>query len=101
MTGIAGYSQRVAAVCAGIAEAVHLVGRDRAIFQHAGLEFDPHRVACARANEFLFTCHFVEHRTSSRNRQMSSDIFNQHFLLAAKPAADSGFDHSDALDRQV
>ena len=60
-----------------------------------------HRVARAGGDKFLFAGVFVNHRPAGGNRQVGSHIFDQHFLFAAKTAADARFDHPDALDRQA
>jgi hypothetical protein len=36
-----------------------------------------------------------------RNRQVGGDVFDHHFLLAAKATADTGFDDADAFDGET
>ena len=101
MTGIAGHRERVAAVRAGVAQRVHLVGSDRAVLLHPGLHPHPHGMPRARADEFLFARILVAHGPPGSDGQVGWHVFHQDFLLAAKTAANARLDHADALDRQV
>ncbi len=101
VTGVAGDGQGVAAIRAGIRKHAHLVGGDGAVGLDAGLHPDFHRVARAGGQELFFAGGFVEHRPAGGDGQVGGHVFDEHFLLAAKTAADARLDDADALDRQA
>ena len=88
------------AVRAGVGQDAHFVGGDRAVALDAGLHPDPHRMAGAGGDKFLFAGVFVNDRAARGNGQMCGNILHQDFLLAAETAADPRLDHADAFDRQ-
>src|SRR5262245_7113927 len=58
-------------------------------------------MARTRSGEFFFTGVFVNYRSFGSNRQMSWNIFHQHFLLAAEAAADTRLDDTNSFDWQI
>ena len=66
----------------------------------AGAEGEGLRVAGARTGEFLVARVLKAHWPVGGDCEVRAQIFNQHFLLAAKAAANPWLDDANALDRQ-
>src|SRR5690606_25884775 len=92
--------QAVCAIRPGIRDDMQLGGHDLAIRRDASLIPEYLRVAAARAGEFLLARIFEAYRASGRDGQMRAQVFDQHFLLAAKTTVVARLNHPVLLHRQ-
>ena len=84
---VAQHGKRRRAVGAGVHDDVHVDGGHYPVFINAGAKHYVLRMAGARAHEFFFARVFEPYGFFRFKRQRRADVFDEHFLLAAEPAA--------------
>ena len=89
------------AIGAGVGYGLDAHGRQRAILAHGRPDADDLGMTRARAGEFLRPRVLEAHRSAGGNGQVRAEVFKQHLLLAAKPAANARLDDPDAAQRQA
>ncbi len=85
------------AVGAGVGEYVELQCRELAVLVGAGLHGDTHRVPRRGRDELFLAGQFEFHGPSGLERSQRKNVLDEHFLLAAEPAADALTEHPNLV----
>src|SRR5262245_39494528 len=78
----------MASICAGVGDDPDLDSGQHAVAACAEPNLRSHLMARGGADELLFAREFPLHRPTGLQCSQYAEILGQHFLLAAKPAAD-------------
>src|SRR6202030_3048200 len=92
---------RVIATGAGVGEHVELQRRQLTVVVGAGLDGDAHRMPRRGRDELFFAGQFKFYRASGLERSKRQNIFDEHFLLATKTAADARAKYPDFFRGEI
>ena len=91
----------VVAIGPGVGEYVELQRREFAVLVGARLDRDLHRMPRRGRDELFLAGQFEFHGPAGLERGQRKNVLDEHFLLAAKAAADAFAEHPHLVGRQI
>ena len=98
--GMKQHRRGMIAIGAGVGEHVELQRGEFSVLVGAGLDRDAHRMPRRGGDELFLAGELEFDRAPGLERGQRQDVLDEHFLLAAKTAADTLAEHPDLLGRR-